>query len=118
MLKKGKLPSYADGIIAIYREKPNSTSFGAKINASSVDDMDLVVTLAYSAQSIRERDFDFAEQMGFNLSAKVKTHFVRGVDSDCKAVIENNLYDISYIDKTKTEMFFYLEGGVPLVDSR
>jgi len=58
----------------------------------------------------RERDLTFAEQSGFSLTLKVKTRYVKGVDNMCKAVIDGYLYDVSYIDKTRTEMYWYLEG--------
>ncbi len=33
-----------------------------------------------------------------------------GVDNKCKAVIDDYLYDVQYIDKSRTEMWLYLEG--------
>lgn len=44
---------------------------------------------------------------------KIKTHLAPGPDSGCKAIIDGSIYDISYIDKTRTEMYLYLEGGRP-----
>ena len=115
MLKRRKeLPSYCDGVMEVFREKPRSSSFGAKENVWSVEDMELVSCFAFSEEAKRERDFEFAEQRGFTLSLKVKTHLAKGPDSDCKAVIDGLLYDISHIDKSRTEMFFYLEGGRPV----
>lgn len=118
MLKKQrKLPTYNDGIVSIYREKEKDSTFGAKLNVESIDDLDFVVKLGFSTQSIREQDFVFAEQRGFNVSTKIKTHLVSCVDADCKAIIDDLIYDVSYIDKTRTEMFFYLEGGMPFGDA-
>ena len=111
MLKKRNLPTYPDGVVLIYREKPMRTTFGGKENPTSTDDMELVAKLAFSEESKRERDFEFAEQQGFNLSAKIKTHLVSDVDSGCKALIGSKLFDVSYIDQTRTEMYLYLEGG-------
>ena len=105
-----KFSKYNDGIISIYREKPRRTDFSAKQNVSIYDDMDFIVKLAFEESSKREQDMEFAEQLGFALSMKVKTRYVNGVDNKCKAVIDGYLYDVSYIDKTRTEMWLYLEG--------
>lgn len=105
-----KFSKYNDGIISIYREKPRRTDFSAKQNVSIYDDMDFIVKLAFEEASKREQDMEFAEQLGFALSMKVKTRYVNGVDNKCKAVIDGYLYDVSYIDKTRTEMWLYLEG--------
>jgi hypothetical protein len=114
MLKSRKhLPTYNDGIAEIYREKDIKTSFGAKINADSIDDLDLVVCLAYSAQMIREQDYDFAERHGFAVSLKIKTHLYRGVDAGCRAIVDGLIYDVSHVDRTQSEMYLYLEGGEP-----
>lgn len=111
-----KFSKYNDGIISIYREKPRRTDFSAKQNVSIYDDMDFIVKLAFEEASKREQDMEFAEQLGFALSMKVKTRYVNGVDNKCKAVIDGYLYDVSYIDKTRTEMWLYLE-GVKAIDS-
>lgn len=112
---KKHLPTYNDGIAAIYRDREdNATSFNAPVNVKSLADMDLVVTLAYYECSKREEDFDFAERMSFSLDIKIRTHNIRNVDSECKAVIDGMLYDIGSIDRAKREMFLYLGGGRPI----
>lgn len=105
-----KLSKYNDGVISIYREKPRRTDFAAKQNVSALDDMDFVTKLDFEESSRREQDVDFAEQMGFSLSLKVRTRYLKTVDNKCKAVINNYLYDVSYVDKSRTEMWLYLEG--------
>ena len=35
-----------------------------------------------------------------------------------KAVIGGTIYGIAHIDRTNTEMYLYLEGGVPYADAR
>lgn len=107
---KTKFSKYNDGIVSVYREKPRRTDFAAKQNVSVLDDMDFVVKLAYEESSRREQDMEFAVQMGFSLSLKVRTRYFAGVDNKCKAVINGYLYDVSYVDKTRTEMWLYLEG--------
>lgn len=109
MLKSKKpLPSYPDGMVAIYREKDRETDFGAKRNPRTLDHMTLIVKLAYEEKSCREQDFSFAEQHGFTLSKKVKTPYLGKIDSDCRAVIGADLYGISRIDRSKNEMYLYL----------
>ena len=115
-MNKTKFSKYNDGVISIYREKRKQTDFNAKKNVSVLDDMDFIVKLAFEESSRREQDIDFAEQMGFSLSLKVRTRYVEGVDNKCKAIIGKYLYDVSYVDKTRTEMWLYLE-GVRAIDS-
>lgn len=113
---KDKFSKYNDGFVRVYREKERQSDFSAKKNVSTLEDMDFIVRLDFEEMSKREQDLQFAEQNDFTLSMKIKTRFFKGVDNKCKAVIDGYLYDVSYIDKTKTEMYFYLE-GVRTIDS-
>lgn len=115
-MNKKKFSTYNDGVVFIYREKERRNDFSAKQNVSSLDDMNFIVKLDYEESSKREQDIEFAEQNGFSLSLKVKTRFVKGVDNKCKAIIDGYLYDVSHMDKTRTEMWLYLE-GVREIDS-
>lgn len=109
MLKrKSHLPTYNDGVAGIYREKGRETDFKARKNPRTIDDLDKVVLLCYEERSCREQDFDFANQRGFTLSKKIRTHLHHGVDSECRAVIGDDLYSISYIDKSKRDMYLYM----------
>lgn len=114
MKNKSRFSRYNDGVICIYREKDKSTDFGAKKNVNTLDDMDFIVRLDYEEMSKREQDLDVASQRGRTLSLKVKTRVIHDVDNKCKAVVDNYLYDIWSDDKTKTEMYLYLEGVKPL----
>lgn len=117
MLKnKRMLPTYPDGVVKIYREKDRKTDFGAKRNSRSLDHMDHVVDLAYAQKSCREQDFAFAEQQSFTLSMKVCTPLFDLVDSRCKAVVGNDLFDISHVDKSKREMYLYMSSVGELED--
>lgn len=107
---KPKFSRYNDGVVFIYREKGKRSNFGAKENVSLLDDMDFVAKLDYEEASKREQDMEFAEQQGFSLSQKIKTRFMKRVDNKCKAVIDGYLYDVSYVDKNRVEMWLYLEG--------
>lgn len=115
-MRKKKAKTYNDGIVRIYREKERRTDFNAKKNVSSLDDMEFIVKLAYEELSKREQDLEFASQNDFSLSMKIKTRFVPGVDNKCKAVIDGYLYDIHSADKTKEDIFLYLE-EVKKIDS-
>ena len=110
MQNKPRFSLYNDGMVFIYREKDRRSNFSAKINAGSLDDLELVAKLAYAETSKREQDLEYAQQQGFTLSLKVKTRYIKGVDNKCKAVIDGYLYDVSYLDATRTEMFLYLQG--------
>jgi SPP1 family predicted phage head-tail adaptor len=109
--KLDSLPTYNSGVVNICEAVAgDTTSFGAKTNINSLDDLTEIAKLNYSELSNRVQDFEFAEQHGFSLSLKIKTRYKSGIDNKLKALINNYLYDIQYIDKTPKELYFYLEG--------
>lgn len=109
-MNKPRFSRYNDGVVSIYRERDQRSNFGARLNATSIGDMRFVAKLAYAEQSKREQDLDFAEQHGFSLSMKIKTRHFKGIDNKCKAVIDGFLYDVSYVDATRSDLYLYLEG--------
>lgn len=109
-MAKRKLDTYNDGVVRIYREKPRTTDFNAKKNVRGIEDMDFIARLDYEESSRREEDLEFAEKSGFSLTLKIRTRAVPGVDNKCKAVIDGYLYDVRYIDKSRSEMWLYMEG--------
>ena len=111
MLKKNKFPIYNDGVILICREKEKKSSFNAKLNSTSMDDVDVIYKLDFQEMSKRQEDIEFAHSLSFSLDLKIKTRYVKGIDNKCKAVYDNRLYDIKHIDPTRTELFLYLQGG-------
>lgn len=113
-MQKPKFSTYNDGVVHIYREKKRSTDFNAKQNVSTLDDMTFIVKLNFAEAAKREQDLEFAQQNDFTLTLKIRTPFVKTVDNKCKAVIDGYLYDVSYTDKSRTEMWLYLEGVKPL----
>lgn len=117
MPKSKEFETYNDGVVRIYREKPRETDFSAKRNVSTLDDMDFIMKLNFKELSKREQDLEFAQQNDFTLSLKIKSRLVKGVDNKCKAVIDGYLYDVSYTDTSRTELFLYLE-GVKAIDSK
>lgn len=110
MAQTNSLPRYNDGMASIYREIGKRSNFSAKINATALSDLTFLGKLAYALQSRRQQDMEFAQQQGFSLEMKIKTRYVSGIDNKCKAVIDGYLYDVQYTDKTRTEMWLYLEG--------
>lgn len=112
---KNKFNRYNDGVVHIYREKGKRSNFGAKENVSVLDDMDFIAKLDFEESSKREQDLEFANQNDFSLSLKIRTRYLPSVDNKCKAVINDYLYDIKYVDKTRTEMWLYMEGVKLLV---
>lgn len=110
MKKQKKFSKYNDGVVYIYREKERETDFSAKKNVEKIEDMNFITKLAFEECSKREQDLEFASQNDFSLSLKIKTRLVNGVDNKCKVVIDNYLYDVSYMDKNREEMWLYLEG--------
>lgn len=108
MQNRPKFSRYNDGVVLIYRDTDRRSNFGAKLNANSLDDLKYIAKLSYAEQSKRQQDMEFAESMQFSLDLKIKTRCIRGVDNKCKCVIGDTLYDISYIDATRTEMYLYL----------
>lgn len=109
-----KPTAYNDGMAFFYREKDRKTDFNAKRNVSALDDMEFIVKLAFDECSKRVQDMEFAEQSGFSLSLKIRTRYVPMIQAKHKAVINDYLYEVSYIDKSDRELYVYLEGVKPL----
>lgn len=110
MQKRSEFARYNDGVVRIYRDTDRRSNFGAKLNVNSIDDLKFIAKLTYAEQSKRQQDVEFAQQQGFSLELKIKTRFIKGVDNKCKAVINGYLYDIDYVDATKTELYLYMQG--------
>lgn len=109
-MSKRKFACYNDGVISIYREKVKRSNFAAKENVSELDDLEFIAKLDYEESSKREEDLNFAEQNGFSLTLKIRTRYLPMVDNKCKAIIDGYLYDVAYVDKSRTEQWIFLEG--------
>lgn len=114
-MQKSKFNTYNDGVVSIYRGKEKRSNFGASENISEMDDLEFVVKLDYKECSKREQDLEFANQNDFSLSLKINTRYLQSVDNKCKAVINGYLYDVKFVDKTRTEMYLYMEGVKQIV---
>lgn len=103
--------NYNDGYIRVFKEKIINTDFNAKKNINSIENLDLIVKLAYQECSKRQKDMEFAESNNRNLNIKVKTPFFLNIENNYKVTIENTLYDIIYVDSDKKNrvLYIYLE---------
>lgn len=103
--------SYNDGVVSIYNSNNNLNSFSAKLNQTKVENEDFVINLFFCEESKRQQDVMFANSFGKALTLKIKTPFSKKVNTTQKAVIDNVLYDIFFVDfsKNKKELFIYLE---------
>jgi len=115
-MKASDFPRFNDGVASIYNETAKRTTFNAKENARGFDDLEFVCKLDFEELSKREQDQEFANANGHTLSMKIRTRFVERVKSNCKVVIGDTLYDIYDIDKTRTELYLYLEEVRKIVD--
>lgn len=106
-----KFPRYQHGYISkLFRESEIRNAFGARINEGS--EIDVATHIPFCESTRRQSDLEFAEQLGFSLSRKIKIPRCKALDElnvKYKCVIDRYLYDISYIDYTDTENYLYLE---------
>lgn len=109
---KPKIKTYNDGIVRFYKESPQSNKFGAKINVSDLEGLSLIEKLNYAEASRRTQDLEFAEQSGWSLSLKIRVPLRPKINNKCKAIINNYLYDVKYVDtdRRNRELYVYLEG--------
>lgn len=113
MLRNRKhLPAYPDGVVGIYEVATELTSFAARRNPRSLDDLSFIVSACYSIEAIRESDYEFAEQKGINAEMKLRVPLCEAIKSQHKALIGKTLYDIYRIDPDRQKgMYLYLSGG-------
>lgn len=113
-MKNLKLSKFNDGVVFFYRDTNVVSDFNAKRNNRTLETLTFICKMMFEELSKRSQDIEFANQNSFILNSKIKCRKLNTIDNKCKAVINNKLYDISFIDSTKTEMFLYLSGGIAL----
>ena len=115
-MKNRMMNHYLDGFVNVYRPNDNRSNFGAKKNIKNIADMELVYKLAYQQSSKRLQDIEFAESSGRDLSLKIKTRLVDGINNSDKVVLNDVLYDIIYVDEDRfnRELYLYLEEAGPI----
>lgn len=109
-MNKTEFSRYNDGVVFVYRGNGKRSNFGAKENVSELDELELVARLDFEESSKREQDISFAAQNDFSLTLKIRTRYRPDINNKCKAVIDGYLYDVSHVDKNRTEMWLYLTG--------
>lgn len=102
------METYNDGIVYLYEDADKRTTFGAKENEKNLKP---VCKLNYCEMSQRQKDLEFADQQGFSLTLKVKTMYCPLIERNkkYKALIGTGLYDVSYMDITRKNLFLYME---------
>lgn len=118
MKKKTEIQKYNDGFVAIYRVKSETSSFGAKLNPEKLSDMEYVAELAYEEMSRRDQDYEFAEMNSRQLSMKIKTPNISGVDKNMMICQNGMLYNIIKMDTDlhKNVMYLYMEEDRKIAD--
>lgn len=99
---------FNDGVASFYKENAKRSNFSAKENARGLEDLTFICKLDFEEMSKRQQDQEFAQQNGHTLTLKIRTRLVPVVDSSCKVVIGDTLYDIYDIDKSKKDFSLYL----------
>lgn len=101
---------YTDGIVHIYEDVSPASSFGAKTNVDSMDDLNLICSLRFQEAARRQQDLAWAEMVEINLTRKVKTPLCKLVQSGHQALIGQTLYNISQLDTSleTNELYLYL----------
>lgn len=106
-----KVKTYNDGVATICKPKEIERDFRAKVNPTSMKDLEIKGKLMFTELSARTEDMEFAERNGKKLTLKIKTPNHPGLKKQDNLLIEKVLYDIYHIDKSKdkTELYIYCE---------
>ncbi|MGN0252292.1 MAG: phage head closure protein [Oliverpabstia sp.] len=106
-----KVKTYNDGVATICRPKEKERDFRAKVNPTSIKDLEIKGTLMFSVLSARIEDMEYAERIGKKLTLKIKAPNHPGLKKQDNLLIEDVLYDIYHMDmsKDKTELYLYCE---------
>lgn len=105
MRRRMSMRTYNDGVMEVAKRKDTSSNIREK------EELEVLYKLFYRYTSIRQQDYEFAEQIQTNLTLKVATQDNGVLDTDCMAVIGDIAYSIIHIDKDQKnkELYFYLE---------
>ena len=102
--------AYNDGICTIGREVVDSSSFSARVGATTLDDLETICIMSFAENSMRMEDNETANQKGYRLDRKISIRRPGNIriDTECSVVIGKTLYHISNTDITKTEIYLSL----------
>lgn len=108
---KKKIQRLNDGYVNCYKRKAKETDFAASVTAKKMEDLEFLVSLAFSEETRREQDYEFAEAKSRSLNLKIKTLLYQHINSDCIIIIGDTMYNIIKLDPDKKNnvMYFYLE---------
>ena len=65
--------------------------------------------LYYEILSIRDSDNMIANNIGYTIDKKVRTHFKRDLKTSHKVKINDSLYDVVSLDNDRLHSFLYLQ---------
>lgn len=103
-----KVKTYNDGVATICRPKEKERDFRAKVNPTSIKDLEIKGTLMFSVLSARIEDMEYAERIGKKLTMKIKAPNHPGLKKQDNLLIEDVLYDIYHMDMSRDKMEIYL----------
>lgn len=103
-----KVKTYNDGIATICRPKEKERDFRAKVNPTSIKDLEIKGKIMFSILSARIEDMEYAERIGKKLTLKIKAPNHPGLKKQDNLLIEDVLYDIYHMDMSKDKMEIYL----------
>lgn len=103
------IPAYRDGYVRFVQPLgTNISSFGAKKNTRSEDDVKAIVTLAYDRMTHRQRDIEFAYSVDKTLDMKIRCPYHEAVNTGLQAIIGGTLYDLYEVDPDVNNMQMYI----------
>lgn len=103
-----KVKTYNDGVATICRPKEKERDFRAKVNPTSMKDLEIKGKLMFSISSARIEDMEYAERIGKKLTLKIKAPNHPGLKKHDNLLIEDVLYDIYHMDMSRDRMEIYL----------
>lgn len=103
-----KVKTYNDGVATICRPKEKERDFRAKVNPTSIKDLEIKGKIMFSILSARIEDMEYAERIGKKLTLKIKAPNHPGLKKQDNLLIEDVLYDIYHMDMSKDKMEIYL----------
>lgn len=112
MKTRKAIPAFRDGYVSFVQPLgSNISSFGAKKNTRTENDVSSVVLLAYDRMTHRQQDLEFAYNVDKSLDMKIRCPYHPDVSTKLQAIIEDTLYDVYEVDPdiNNMQMFVYMQ---------
>lgn len=110
-MEKSRFDNYIDGVVKICELKEKKSEFGARISATTKNDLDVIYKLNYQKMSKRVEDIEFAKSESFELTQKIKVRKVKGIKTNNVVLIDGKMHSIKYIDDDGNKnLYLYLQG--------